>query len=859
MKDYTKTALWNKTLAIQSGNDVYKEERDYYRNAYTRFRDKVEVLSREIALTMPEFTVHDISHIDALWEMADIILPEEFEINPVEAFVLGGAFLIHDLGMGGVAYNNGIDKIKNSDLWRDTQAILCKKYGTNTKRIENETFESVIRHLHAEQAEKLALISWRDNDGSELFLIDNPIVRQNYGEIIGKIAYSHWWNIEELLKKLPSRLGATGACPQEWTIDPIKLACIIRLADAMHIDDRRAPFVLKIFRKPTNDSSVHWEFQQKLSQPFVKNNQLVYTSKSTFKRGERKAWWLCQDTLMMINDELQKVDNILIESNRTRMVVNHIAGIENSHTLAQYIQVDGWTPIDSQIRVSNVAKLIERLGGRELYGDNMIIPLRELIQNATDAIRARRILDDEPEDFGLITVQIGEDETGTYIQVEDNGTGMSQTVLKEFLIDFGNSFWDSDKVKYEFPGLMSKGFSSTGKYGIGFFSVFMWGTKVSVISNRYDADRDKTIVLEFDNGTYSRPFIRKAHTNEYIKNGGTRIRVWLSSKSILTKIKTPHHNSEEVSMADVIENICPAIDCNLCINDFGKKNQIIQANDWMIIEPSKLIRRIIGVQHYNELERKNSHALKIIVNHMNLIEEAGKIVGRAALYKEEYTHFYDSIRGIITVGGITTTSLTGIIGILLGNNIGAARNAALPIVSCDCISNWSTTQASLLKKSNLPDSTQAECASIIRRLYGNTLDLHIAFHRKRGISYNELIHLIQQSDYNEYMIVHDASIHIIERASNEQIAFYDNVIWVGMGVPAILQSNHDLDWIWPTEKHDFMTQSLEMLVIKAFSEVWNIDMKRLKSKGEKKYVRKAIGTYQNGQIVYDDVYLLINH
>ena len=73
MKDYTKTQLWNRTLAVQPSNDEYKEERDYYRTAYIRFRSKFEVLSREIALSMPQFTVHDITHIDALWDMADII------------------------------------------------------------------------------------------------------------------------------------------------------------------------------------------------------------------------------------------------------------------------------------------------------------------------------------------------------------------------------------------------------------------------------------------------------------------------------------------------------------------------------------------------------------------------------------------------------------------------------------------------------------------------------------------------------------------------------------------------------------------------------------------------------------------
>lgn len=78
---------------------------------------------------MPQFTVHDITHIDALWDMADIILPPELEINPVEAFILGGAFLIHDLGMGGVAYNNGLDKIKNSGYGKILKLFCARDMG----------------------------------------------------------------------------------------------------------------------------------------------------------------------------------------------------------------------------------------------------------------------------------------------------------------------------------------------------------------------------------------------------------------------------------------------------------------------------------------------------------------------------------------------------------------------------------------------------------------------------------------------------------------------------------------------------------------------------------------------------------
>ena len=125
------------------------------------------------------------------------------------------------------------------------------------------------------------------------------------------------------------------------------------------------------------------------------------------------------------------------------------------------------------------------LGGKELYGKNYKVPLRELIQNASDAIRARRILDDDDSFDGKIRVKFGEDANGTYIEISDNGVGMSSLVMTQSLLDFGQSFWGTNLMHKEFPLLEAKGYSSTGKYGIGFFSVFMLGSKVQVISRKY--------------------------------------------------------------------------------------------------------------------------------------------------------------------------------------------------------------------------------------------------------------------------------------------------------------------------------------------------------------------------------------
>ncbi|WP_257969967.1 ATP-binding protein, partial [Vibrio parahaemolyticus] len=109
-----------------------------------------------------------------------------------------------------------------------------------------------------------------------------------------------------------------------------------------------------------------------------------------------------------------------------------------------------------------------------------------------------------------MTVRTGEDTKGCYIEVEDNGVGMSVNVLTGAFLDFGTSFWGSSSMHSEFPGLESKGFSSTGKYGVGFFSTFMWGDEVSVATRRFEDSRSSTKVLSFEKGLMSRPILRKA-------------------------------------------------------------------------------------------------------------------------------------------------------------------------------------------------------------------------------------------------------------------------------------------------------------------------------------------------------------
>ncbi len=175
----------------------------------------------------------------------------------------------------------------------------------------------------------------------------------------------------------------------------------------------------------------------------------------------------------------------------------------------QTLKVDQWKPVNTQARISDPKSIIERLGGRQLYGDDPGVPIRELIQNAADAIHARRFIDPffRPSPTrrfpGTILIEIKrrDIDEAFIISIEDNGIGMPERVITKCLLDFGTSFWSSDLASELYPGLPSElNFHPIGKFGIGFFSVFMFSDYVRVLSREFRSAKDSWNVLTFHDG-----------------------------------------------------------------------------------------------------------------------------------------------------------------------------------------------------------------------------------------------------------------------------------------------------------------------------------------------------------------------
>jgi hypothetical protein len=826
-----QSELWTSTLGSRE-QDQFFDGRERLRSSFLNFRERATYLAAEIRKDLPDLTVHDITHLDALWDVASQVTGKTYSLTPTEAYVLGGAFLLHDIAMSIAATPGGVDTLQADARWSD---LIYSWYQEKEKR--DPTSEEVIspsssarqyalfnllRLKHAENAEKLAFQYYKGGSGNQIFLIEDTELRQTFGQLIGQIAHSHWWPIDLLEEKFSRISGAPPWAPTTWTVDPLKIACILRAADAAHIDARRAPLFLRAISKLSNSSEQHWIFQEKLNKPYITEDSLVFTSSHGFPLNEANAWWMCLETLRMVDKELRGIDALLADKSQPRFLAKRVAGVDSPERLAGYVQTACWLPINATVHISDLPHIISSIGGEELYGQRPTVPLRELIQNASDAVRARRVNEGRAKDFGEIVVSVSQDDTGFKLRVADNGIGMSRRVLTDFLLDFGRSFWASPEVQEEFPGLLSSGFKATGKYGIGFFSIFMVADKVTVITRRPDCAKKDTLVLEFGSGLQGRPILRTADVLEQLLDGGTSIELRLKT-SLFEKggLLYAGDDSPSEMLIDLCRRLAPALDVSLFVEEDGKRTKAIEANDWMHIEGTALLDRLGS---FNNGKPDSGSMLKEIreraaENLTAIKDENGNVIARCCIsigYAGFYSNQVDTA-GCIVVGGLTSSELSGIAGVMLGTPERASRDAACPLVSNDALALWATEQADLVAHLWATEELQMSCAQNIRICGGHTKSLPIAKIDGKWVSAMD----IEMMDLPSTIILVDEFTVRYSLRHVPNLVLHQNVIVTNTsGMPVIFQNDRMIRH--ENSKKGRLPLTLSGAVVESIAKRWGI-------------------------------------
>ena len=420
--------------------------------------------------------------MDALWAVADQVLSESesFELNSAEAFVLGCCFYVHDLGMALAATTEGLAQIRASEEYVAVHDRLKRSYKLPDLRADELALRSACRQIHAEKV--FSLVS-EPLPGVKRFLIENTEAREAWGHLIAEVAASHHWNLDKVHRELGARNAAPTAVGE--SVDAGYIACVLRVIDYAHINRERASNLARALRSEIgSDSVVHWDAQSHITGPIRENDYLVYACTSPI--DDVDAWWLFYDLASGLDAEIRSVREYLggRAVSADRFSLQGVKGSEVPEAFTKFVPLGGRTaPIDIRIQPHSMERVVELLGGKQLYGPDQLAPIRELIQNARDAIELRNAFEqanDRDLTSGQITVALDEVEGHTRLTVRDNGVGMSRGVVTRHLIGIGSDFWHSAEFYRDFGKAIETGFRPIGRFGIGFLSVFMLGDRIEV-------------------------------------------------------------------------------------------------------------------------------------------------------------------------------------------------------------------------------------------------------------------------------------------------------------------------------------------------------------------------------------------
>ncbi|MFL0289378.1 hypothetical protein ACJH6H_29610, partial [Mycobacterium sp. SMC-21] len=337
---------------------------------------------------------------------------------------------------------------------------------------------------------------WRHPDRVYDFLSSNALDQEwfKWGKIsirnyLGKVCQSHGYPADDLKSDEFTSDFLLGECDLRFC------AIILRIADILDFDNSRSPD--SIYRAlgigmradpRTAESDIEW--RKHLSSEGFKFG--------TNRDGSRSLQLQCGP------------DNPAVESD----VRNFIDVIDQELAFCQRIIrycSDRWsdfvlpTKVDRRGIISQGYKygefrfdfdresILELFMGERLYGDPLVF-IRELIQNAIDATQARSLISGTNSvDAGWeINCSSWTDKDGRqWIRIDDNGIGMNQYIVENFLLKIGRSYYLSKEFQADVvrTGIVEKpSIVSIGRFGVGLLSVFMVGDLVELSTRRQLAD-----------------------------------------------------------------------------------------------------------------------------------------------------------------------------------------------------------------------------------------------------------------------------------------------------------------------------------------------------------------------------------
>lgn len=486
----------------------------------------------------PEYTDHGISHLEQVLATASSLIRDEAwkDVTPEDAAVLILSVLLHDCAMH---LSESAFVALLSDPWRDRSlahmdepswSVLWEEFLGEASRFDGRKLKSLfgvseptrrppldpltmemrdrlligefLRRHHPRLAHEIAAFGVPGPNSAPLSLQGfDEIASQHIAELAGLVARSHGTHIRALLPVIEKRFGQAGQ-RECCGVHPAFLMAVLRIADYVQVHAERAPAqLLRIKRLHSPVSLREWKAHHAIRdiRQSIDDPEAIYIEA---RPNDVATFFRVQEWNIGIQRELDESWAVLGEVyGRVKELVSLGLVIRRVRSNLEDVKsLDGeidYLPVRASFRAAD-ADLLKLLIG-PLYGDSPGIGMRELIQNAIDAVRELgQLLADRSQTTANVELtqqdadvvcSIDKDADGQHwVTVSDRGIGMTADVVVNYFLNAGASFRRSDDWRKSFETADGKSkVLRAGRFGVGALAAFLLGSEIHVTTRHVDA------------------------------------------------------------------------------------------------------------------------------------------------------------------------------------------------------------------------------------------------------------------------------------------------------------------------------------------------------------------------------------
>ncbi len=436
-------------------------------NSTSVFKDLLTKSSKNFE----DYTLHDEYHALAVMTLMLKIIPKEVmkQLTSIECALLILSAYAHDIGMGaGRDRRDEIKRsasymdflVKNEMSWKESEQALENGDHKKSEFIQGQLFQNHLRNIHHKESASLVREEYPD-----LLSIEG----HSLAEDVALLCQSHGESLEWIERNMRESLFC-----RDYKSDLAYLACILRLADYLELDPARAPeSLLKLINPSTEIGMREWRKNQAACF-FVSDDSIECQAMFDDFHFEKAL----RDTIHGIEKERRSCLEYL--NARKSRDPNAYSLNLNSRVDSSRIRSVGYIYEEFRFQLE-YKEIISLLMGTKLYEDKRVF-LRELIQNSLDACRSTdAAVKSKNSGYGYqgkVTIRhytTEEEGDKEIIEVSDNGSGMTRSIIKDYFMRIGCSYYDSYAFKRK-----SLQVYPVSQFGIGILSCFMVADKIEV-------------------------------------------------------------------------------------------------------------------------------------------------------------------------------------------------------------------------------------------------------------------------------------------------------------------------------------------------------------------------------------------